>query len=255
MPGVEGRWWSRWRLVVAVAVIAFGVNVPSMVSIEQPQLWLWAWERPEDLRFLPRSVGVAFLTETIILERERIHVVPRHQPLRVAPGQRLMAVVRVEADPYTELRLTAPRRAAIVKRLKAAAMLPNVEAVQIDFDATQSQQAGYRSLLHDARAALPSTTRLSMTALASWCLFDRWIDASTDVDEVVVMLFDMGSDDAFVHTWLAREGTLRSTQCAKSAGMRLGERWSVPRGVQDVFVFNPEPWTLQAFTEAERQLQ
>jgi len=33
-----------------------------------PNLYLWAWERPEDLQFLSnRKVGVAFLAKTISL--------------------------------------------------------------------------------------------------------------------------------------------------------------------------------------------
>src|SRR5262249_668293 len=47
-----------------------------------PRVFLWAWERPEDLRFIDlREVGVAFLAETVYLRGERVVVRPRMQSL------------------------------------------------------------------------------------------------------------------------------------------------------------------------------
>ena len=64
-----------------------------------PRVILWAWERPEDLRFInPREVGVAYLAETINLRGERVVVRPRLQPLTLAPGTRRIAVARLETD-------------------------------------------------------------------------------------------------------------------------------------------------------------
>ena len=50
-----------------------------------PRVILWAWERPEDLRFInPQEIGVAFLAETIILRGDRAIIRPRLQPLASA---------------------------------------------------------------------------------------------------------------------------------------------------------------------------
>ena len=58
---------------------------------------LWAWERPEDLRFIDTDrVGVAFLAATAILRGDTVVPRPRMQPLQVPPGTTLKAVVRVE---------------------------------------------------------------------------------------------------------------------------------------------------------------
>ena len=63
-----------------------------------PSLMLWAWERPEDLRFLdPQAAGVAFLAGTITIDHGRAVLKPRLQPLWVVRGTKLMAVVRVES--------------------------------------------------------------------------------------------------------------------------------------------------------------
>ena len=63
---------------------------------EMPQKIIWAWERPEDLRFLdPKVYGVAFLAQTIFLEKDGVSPKPRRQPLEVAPGTYLIAVTRI----------------------------------------------------------------------------------------------------------------------------------------------------------------
>ena len=61
-----------------------------------PDVVLWAWERPEDLRGLDDDVGVAFLAQTIDIGNKTFQVTPRRQPLRVSPGARLVAVTRIE---------------------------------------------------------------------------------------------------------------------------------------------------------------
>ena len=77
-----------------------------------PPLVLWAWERPEDLRFLdPTRVGVAFLAQRVRLGPKGVSYYPRMQPLRVAQETSLVAVVRVETaagaarDPETARRV------------------------------------------------------------------------------------------------------------------------------------------------------
>ncbi len=59
---------------------------------------LWAWERPEDLRFLDcDKAGVAFLAKTIRLGGGGMDVRPRLQPVQVPKGCLTVATVRIEA--------------------------------------------------------------------------------------------------------------------------------------------------------------
>src|SRR5450759_2312510 len=66
-----------------------------------PQVTLWAWERPEDLRFLDSdNVGVAFLAGSVYLDQQPV-VRPRLQPLRVGEHTPVTAVVRLESTKST----------------------------------------------------------------------------------------------------------------------------------------------------------
>lgn len=211
-----------------------------------PPIMAWAWERPEDLRPAPAGVGVAYLRSTVDVRPGGVRVAPRRQPLRVREGAYVMAVVRVEARPRG-LALTAAARERIVGALVEAARAPGVRGVQVDFDAGASQRGAYRGLLADARRALGAGTWLSMTALASWCEGDAWLDdAALPVDEVVPMVFTMGPGGAAVLRALRGNGGFRAAECQGSVGWAVGEPTVALRGVTRTYVFNPRPWTAEA---------
>jgi hypothetical protein len=208
-----------------------------------PGVVLWAWERPIDLRDLPSGAGVAFLAQTIIIADGSHLVVPRRQPLHVDPSTTVIAVSRIEAPGDA-----GPADAGgIARAIAETAHLPRVAGVQIDFDARVSQRAIYRRILHGVRAALPPRMPLAMTALASWCLDDNWLD-ELPVDEAIPMLFRMGPAE----TVLRQEWPLRTpaAKCRASIGVSLDEpRPSGRKGLR-TYVFNPEPWSAPTVTAA-----
>ncbi len=232
------------RSLVALAALSL---VPSVALADPPpSLMLWAWERSEDLRFLPEGVGVAYLRATVDVGPAGVRIAPRRQPLRLREGTFAMAVVRVETRPR-DVALTALARERIVGALVEASRSPGVRAVQIDFDARASQRGFYRALLADARRALGAGAWLSMTALASWCEGDRWLDAPPlPVDEVVPMVFSMGAESDAVRGALRARGSFRSRACRESVGWAEGEPTVPLRGVTRRYVFNAQPWTAEA---------
>ena len=209
---------------------------------------VWAWERPENLEFLAgKDAGVAFLSSTVDLRGDALVVRGRRQPLRVAPATYLVAVVRVETSRSNPPPLGPVQRAEIVAELARAAALPNVRGVQIDFDAARSERVSYRALLREIRAALPRETAFTMTALASWCLSDRWLDADPPpVDEVVPMVFSMGKDSDAVFRALDLQREFPARLCRTSLGVSANERASrlSPRRI---YLFNAKPWDEETY--------
>ena len=215
-----------------------------------PPLMLWAWERPVDLRGLAAGAGVAFLAQTITASSDAIVVSPRRQPLRVDSGTPLIAVTRIEAPGDAP---SAPGPVdEMARAIAKTAALPQVDGVQIDFDARVSQRAMYRQLLHAIRRSLRPETPLSMTALASWCLDDRWLD-DLPIDEVVPMLFRMGPSES-VHRNTA-DGRLHAAACRNAVGVSLDEPLTTRAGRRRLYVFNAHPWddaTLAAARQVSR---
>ena len=238
------------RSLLAALVLLIPGNGESRLQDSPPHIVLWAWERPEDLRFLKdQQVGVAFLATTLRLQGRKVVESPRRQPLRVGDTTHLSAVVRIEADDRAPL--DAEQQRAVLERVLAAAKLPGVRMVQVDFDARQSQRPQYASLLRLLRAALPVDIKLSMTALASWCVFDRWIDGKDlPVDEVVPMVFAMGPGGTSLRARLDSEGDFRSSACRDAVGFATWEPAPSLPSNRRVYWFHDAPWTAVAVRKA-----
>ena len=210
-----------------------------------PALVLWAWERPEDLRFIdPTRTGVAFLAGTVRLGPNGMSYRRRMQPLQIARETRLVAVVRIEAASGAQLDSETARRVAA--EIARAGGLPQVVAVQVDFDATASQRPFYREMLMELRQQLPAAMPISITALTSWCIGDRWM-AGLPIDEAVPMLFRMGTGQAEVKNWMGSGQDFREAACRTSLGVSLDEPRPQLAG-RRLYAFSPSPWT-------ERSLQ
>jgi hypothetical protein len=198
---------------------------------------LWAWERPEDLRFLdPTSAGVAFLAGTITIDRGHASLKPRLQPLLMAPGTKLMAVVRVES------RGQPPGDLEHLAAMLTAGVRPGISGLQMDYDAAVSERAFYRDLARIVRARLPRDIPLTMTALVSWCASDDWI-RDFPVAEAVPMYFRMGAEPYL------RRAAFRNPLCQASTGLSTDEMIRVPLH-RRVFLFNPRSWTREALRQA-----
>jgi hypothetical protein len=190
-----------------------------------PRTILWAWERPEDLSFAePGKTGVAFLAQTIHLQGDRVVPRPRRQPLAVSPGTYVIAVTRIETAKETTTRPNLSRDMAketaslIIETLE----LPDVRAVQVDFDAAVSERDFYRSLMREIRSRLPGDTPLTMTALASWCTGDSWFN-DFPVAEAVPMVFHMGADSDKVRNYLNNGSDWREPLCRGSYGLLVDD--------------------------------
>ncbi len=208
-----------------------------------PRVMLWAWERPEDLRFIdPNKVGIAFLAETIYLRNDKVFDRPRLQPLSFPEAASLVAVVRIETDSSNPPELSSDQRATVVSRIVKAAGKREVTAVQIDFDARMRERSFYRDLLFDLRRELPGSVGLSITALASWCLYDDWI-SGLPIDEAVPMLFRMGADDRQIRIRLKAGEDFRPPASRLSLGISTDEPLeNLPSG-RRIYIFHPRPWS------------
>ena len=78
------RWSAKILLLCFVAVLVSCSEDPN-ASTSGGRTVVWAWERPEDLRFPDASkFSVAFLSQTLELTGNEVVFIPRRQPLDVA---------------------------------------------------------------------------------------------------------------------------------------------------------------------------
>ena len=139
------------------------------------------------------------------------------------------------------MRLAGETRSRIVEEIVSVSRTPGIAGIQIDFDALKSQRAFYRGLLLELREKLPSGLKLSITALASWCVFDDWI-SDLPIDEAVPMLFRLGAGEEEIGRYLAQGNDFRAAICKHSVGISTDEPFPKLRARRRVYVFNPHRW-------------
>ncbi|MBS1796384.1 MAG: hypothetical protein JSS81_21220 [Acidobacteria bacterium] len=233
--------------IVPAAFSACGTKnrVNPRLDREMPKKIVWAWERPEDLRFLdPQRFGVAFLAQTLTLQRDEVVIRPRRQPLELPDGIYLIAVTRIETLKESGSRpaLSAEQRKKIVDFVKKTLNLPNVRAVQIDFDAVVSERGFYRGLIGELKKELPANTPLTMTSLASWCVGDNWFN-DFPVDEAVPMAFEMGADSDRIRDFLAKENDWREPLCRGSYGFSVDDPVTAKlKPERRIYFFKSKSW-------------
>lgn len=282
-------------IAVMIAALGFGAGfldfsswatghrtVSGQGRADMPKIVLWAWECPEDLRFLNAGAAqVAFLAGTIEITHplgvvrdasDNVVLHPRLQPLLVPPGTALTAVIRIETpnDLWHSknssngalgiLHATPayhPQESRVADIIASIARLPGIHAVQIDYDAARSEQAFYKSLLESVRTRLLHGIELSMTALASWCLGDRWLDSMPRgvIDEAVPMLFRMGPDANGIAAFLESGNRFPVLACRTSLGISTDEAFSRSllkgdtwrstgfNGAKRIYIFSNRPWS------------
>ncbi|HEY4358782.1 MAG TPA: DUF3142 domain-containing protein [Acidobacteriaceae bacterium] len=241
--------WMTVGLILLVAA-SFGARLlrsrrppslrtPAPVMQGEPQLMLWAWETPEDLRALdPTRAGIAYLSRELLLGAEP-QVRLRRQALLLPPHVYRMAVVRIETAP--EFKEDDAKVPGLTAEILKATDEPGVRALEIDFDARASERPFYTALLRAVRKDLRSDVPLSITALTSWCGENSWLHG-LPVQEAVPMFFRMGGPAA-TRAGAARsfEG-IRESLCTGSVGLATDEAWPSLDARQRMYVFHPGSW-------------
>jgi hypothetical protein len=217
-----------------------------------PPTIVWAWERREDLRWLPGGVGVAYVASAVDLAGPRIRIAPRAKPLLVNADTRVIPVVHVDASWREPPELNTAQRQALVDQVlivaRRAAVQNGVRVVQLDFEARLSQREFLADVVRDIRAQLAPTTALSITALASWCMGDYWL-SNVQADELVPMAFRMGRDSERLRRQLAQQGFVHS-RCQDAVGLATDEPLAGKAATQAKrrYYFSPTSWTPETWS-------
>jgi hypothetical protein len=231
-------------IVLTILVIDSSCAYRPRRDFELPSVMLWAWQRAENLSFIDvHTTGVAYLAGTVrILQNGFPAFEPRLQPLHIQVGTPLLAVVRIESAAWNRRAQIAP----LVQALGQVMHQPAIHGLQIDFDAPVSERAFYLSLLVALKKESP--VPVGVTALASWCEGDQWLDHA-DVAEAVPMFFRMGKDEA-------RNMRVTSSLCASSIGLSTDEPWPLhrPPGLQRIYVFSPRAWSREMYSRTLQRI-
>ena len=120
-----------------------------------------------------------------------------------------------------------------------------------------SERDFYRKLLLVLRKKLGSKTIISITALASWCTYDRWIDQyNLPINYVVPMFFSLDQNikrrEHFI-SHFPKNSKLLANYCQGPLGLAIYEPWQVPFDTKSsIFIYTQGGWRNDALIKAQQ---
>lgn len=233
----------------------------NIFQADKKSVSIWAWDRFDDLSFLKDDTSVTSYAGTFYLRDNRSIFKARTKDL-VCPKETLrFPSFRIESvskiDPEYEDSAIEGICQTIKQYFRAHSECQRM--VQIDFDATQSERELYKRLLAKLRQTLLSSqntsdVKISITALASWCLKDKWMQ-NLDVDEIVIMLFSLGPDKEDILTLLKDNNLDTGNKASTAIGISANEPQTnealkilgIINDASKVYIFQSLPWTKNRF--------
>lgn len=233
-------------------------------KISAPQTVLWAWQRNENLLHIdPSKFAVAYLACYSTISGANLHFEWRNQRLDVPSGTRMLPVMRIDVDHRSKPDFSEAQLERLSEALLKISKISKTNQIQIDFDALQNERAFYRSLLERTRRKLPPDVSISITSLASWCLFDNWL-TDLPVTETVPMMFSLGKERKKVLQYFKTGHDFLCKGCCSSLGVSIEDREAALLMIEKakqrkiptrIYFFTRTPWTDKKLGTVKRILE
>jgi len=243
-------------LISGLIIISFLIFFYINFGKYSPRIFIWAWERPENLLFIDnKNIGVAFHAGIITFSDSETFFRPRLQSLAIDSKISPIAVIRIEnREKGSQLKNSQLSKAAdlIVKTCSQN----KISGCQIDFDAKSLEINFYKDLILKTRDNLPKSIPLSITALVSWCHFGSWLE-DLPIDEAIPMFFRLGIDEYVIRNNLIGESFMKARICQKSIGISIDEPLPKSEYLKNrrIYIFNPDSWTLEDFSNIIKEVE
>ena len=219
---------------VAILLAAFcGYNYFSHPKIEY---YLWTWERSDDLSFTGSEQTIAPLIATLIQVGNDVSLKPRRNPFKTRINAKILPVFRIETYKTQSLNV-----AVCTQYLLGMIKSNHYTEIQLDFDARKSQRDSYKELIDSLKKQMPSL-KISITALASWCVDDGWIE-ELDIEYAVPMLYRMGEDTNKIMHSFSFDLAWPVKKCQRNVAFEVQRMFVKPKRNAKVFLFNNKAWS------------
>ena len=211
-------------------------------TVEKPKVFLWEWQNQNNLDFVDaEKAGVAYLSQTLVVNRQSITLYPRRKRLKVNPATYLVAVTRIESWPRNS-GFSSKQISQVARMIARTSRDRDIKGIQIDFDARPSERKFYKAVLTKLRAEIPREMTLSITVPVSACFGDSWIK-DLPIDEAVPMSFRVSDDEGKIGARLSRLKSITQPLCKKSIGYSFKGSFKVQFSRDRTnYYFASQPW-------------
>jgi hypothetical protein len=208
-------------IIVFTTIFLVGIDrwlSPSQ-GAKNPKAVVWVWDKEEDLSSINATKYIiAPLLCTIQLQVSTIRIEPRHHRIIAPHAIETIGVIRIESPKHYQFQLTKDHILQIGMSISGLQRQYHLKEIQIDFDSVRSERLFYQDLLTYIRFILPSDTKISITALASWFAFDHWW-RDLPVDEIVFMFYDLKEHEKRIYEKLLKKLSLYRAKQKISVGL------------------------------------
>ena len=234
---------------IAVSISAVGASADAKPS----RLILWAWERPEDLRFVVPPDEIAWHAAYMVLHDGHLETRRRRSPLLIGHGNVTTAVVHIQVAHGSHLVWSPGLCRQTVNAALAYGLARHPSRLQIDFEVGASERRALLDVLRDLAARKPNDVSLSMTAIVSWCESEHWLEEA-QVDEIVPMLFRMGRGGEAIRRRLESGRDFVDPRCRIALAISTDSPIARAPTGRRVYVFDPRSWTPAAYVAVRREV-
>jgi len=235
---------------ISIILIAVSILIIIIANYHKNKIYVWAWERPEDLRFLSNigdSNNIVYYAGGIVIRNGRLDIQPRINNLLTTQSARLIPIIRIDnfdtSAVFTDILLQK-----VEDFIVTVCKHPSVVGCQVDFDARTSEHVIYANLLDSIKKRLPENIPLSITALVSWCDEFSWLN-ETSIDFAVPMFYRMGPDRDQIQDDRVGLTFMKSPKCQSAVGLSIDEIVPAKKYIRgkDIYLFNDQSWTEENF--------
>lgn len=231
-------------------LILFGFFYKTVQHKKTPQIILWSWQRQDNLSFLKEGSTVAPLISTLVIKDQNITENRRLNSLKLPKAANVIPVIRIEISKGTKLTDDTIDNIFYLFKRYIDALSPKI--VQIDFDALKSQRGFYKKLLEKLTYNF-SHIKWTITSLASWCLYDPWID-DLPIDYAIPMFYNLGSQKEKILANL-KLNSYKSKKCKSIIGMHAKTMLKLKQNENIIFIFTDTPWTKKQYDTILKDLE
>lgn len=242
---------------ISIILIAVSILIIIIASYHENKIYVWAWERPEDLGFLS-NIGdnnIVYYAGGIVIKNGRLDIQPRINNLLTTQTARLIPVIRID-NFDTSSALTDILLQKVEDFILTVCKHQGAVGCQIDFDARTSERVIYAKLLDSIKRRLPENVPLSITALVSWCDEFSWLNDTT-IDFAVPMFYRLGSDRERIQNDRVGSTFMKSPKCQNAVGLSTDEAIPAKKYIRgkDIYLFNNQPWTKENFMNMSNRIK
>lgn len=241
-------------LFISGTIILVGIFFLLKTQEDDKKIYLYAWEAPQDFSFLTaddyyiENIGVAYLAGEVNSKNGELIFSDRRNPLAIPEGVEVIAVVRI--NPFNNLEKLVENKEEIA--LFIIDHCSRADHCQIDMDTKPSEYDHYGEIIEMINNELGE--KVSITALASWCKKDSWIDY-LEISYAVPMLYRMGERSEILKI---ENIPLKNDFCKENVALSTDEfdfDFHEYTADKTVFVFNPNTWTEEKLNNIMKKIK